>query len=54
MKVTRDEMLNYLTDKVARWWLPDDVIVVESLPHSATGKILKRELREHYKDHLIS
>lgn len=52
--VSREEMLEFLADKVARWWLPDDVIVVESLPHSATGKILKRELREQYRDHLIA
>jgi len=49
----RDSMLTYLTDKVAKWWLPDDVIFVEQLPHSATGKLLKTQLRQEYRDHLL-
>jgi fatty-acyl-CoA synthase len=46
-------MLTYLTDKVAKWWLPDDVIFVEQLPHTATGKLLKTQLRQEYRDHLL-
>jgi len=49
----RDSMLTYLTDKVAKWWLPDDVIFVEQLPHTATGKLLKTQLRQEYRDHLL-
>lgn len=48
------EMLDYLTDKVAKWWLPDAVIQVSALPHNATGKLLKKDLREQYGDYLIS
>ena len=45
-EVTREEMLAFLDGKVAKWWLPDDVIFVAELPHTATGKISKRTLRE--------
>jgi fatty-acyl-CoA synthase len=49
----KDSVLNYLSDKVAKWWLPDDVIFIDELPHGATGKLLKTGLREDYKNHLI-
>ena len=48
MSVTAPEMTAFLTGHVAKWWLPDDVVVVDELPHTATGKILKTKLREDY------
>jgi fatty-acyl-CoA synthase len=39
--------------KVAKWWLPDEIVVVSELPHTATGKLLKTSLREKYKDHYL-
>jgi len=39
--------------KVAKWWLPDEVLVVDELPHTATGKLLKTSLRALYKDHYL-
>ena len=51
---TKDEILTHLADKVARWWLPDDVIFVEELPHTATGKLLKTELRKRHGDHFAA
>ena len=39
--------------KVAKWWLPDEVLVVPELPHTATGKLLKTALRAQYKDHYL-
>ena len=39
--------------KVAKWWLPDEVVVVSELPHTATGKLLKTSLRTKYKDHYL-
>ena len=50
----KDSVLNYLSDKVAKWWLPDDIIFVDELPHGATGKLLKTGLREEYKNHLMN
>jgi len=38
-------VLGFLAGKIAKWWLPDDVIFVEALPHTATGKVSKLELR---------
>lgn len=47
---SKAEILSYLSDKVAKWWLPDEVIFVDELPHTATGKVLKRQLRQdHYE-----
>ena len=50
---TKEDINSYLEDKVAKWWLPDDIVFVEELPHTATGKLLKTGLREDYKNHLI-
>ncbi len=45
---TREELLAYLTGKIAKWWMPDDVQFVEEIPHTATGKIQKTVLRERF------
>src|SRR6201993_3962564 len=42
---TKDSILEFLSTRIAKWWMPDDVIFVESLPHTATGKLLKTALR---------
>jgi len=51
--VTRDEMLRFLEAKVAKWWLPDDVVFVGEMPHTATGKLLKTKLREMFSDYRL-
>ena len=38
----------YLTGKIAKWWMPDDVAFVDEIPHTATGKIQKTALRERF------
>jgi fatty-acyl-CoA synthase len=40
-----------MSDKVARWWLPNDVAFVDELPHTATGKLQKVSLREQFADY---
>ena len=50
---TKAEILAFLEPQIAKWWLPDEVIFVESLPHTATGKLLKRQLRDDYRDVLM-
>ena len=50
---THESLTAFLSDKVAKWWLPDDTIVVDALPIGATGKILKTRLRELYGDHKL-
>jgi 3-(methylthio)propionyl---CoA ligase len=49
---TRQEILDFLAARIAKWWLPDDVVFVDSLPHTATGKLLKTALRDRYHGHL--
>ena len=44
----RDEIIAYLAERVAKWWLPDDVVFTGELPHTATGKVSKKTLRERY------
>lgn len=48
----KDDILKFLASRVARWQVPDDVVIVDSLPHTATGKLLKSKLRETYRHHL--
>ena len=47
----REAVLNYLEGRVAKWWLPDDVLFVTDLPHTATGKLHKAALRERFRDY---
>jgi acyl-CoA synthetase (AMP-forming)/AMP-acid ligase II len=51
--VTREELLAFYQGKVAKWSIPDDVVFVEALPHTATGKLLKTKLREDFKAHKL-
>ena len=51
--VGRDEMLAFMEGKVAKWWMPDDVVFVDEIPHTATGKIQKTTLRERFRDHRL-
>ena len=46
------EMLDFLQGQIAKWWMPDDVIVIDEMPMTATGKIRKLTLREKYRHHL--
>jgi fatty-acyl-CoA synthase len=50
---SRDDILGYMRGKIANWWIPDDVVFAAEIPHTATGKILKTELRDRYKDHAL-
>ena len=47
------EILEFLADKVAKWCLPDEVVFVDELPHTATGKIRKSALRERFRDYVL-
>jgi acyl-CoA synthetase (AMP-forming)/AMP-acid ligase II len=51
--VTAAEVISFLADKVAKWQLPDTVVFVDELPHTATGKLLKTGVRETYKNYLV-
>ncbi|MGZ3319775.1 MAG: fatty-acid--CoA ligase [Xanthobacteraceae bacterium] len=50
---TRDEILRFLQGKVASWWMPDEVVFLDEIPHTATGKIQKTVLRERFKNFVL-
>ncbi len=52
-EVTGPELISFLESRIAKWWLPDDVVFVDELPHTATGKLLKTKLRDQFKDHKL-
>ena len=51
--IDKDAIVAFMTGKVAKWWLPDDVVTVQEIPHTATGKILKTELRKRFADYQL-
>lgn len=48
--ISENELLSFYDRKIAKWWAPDHVVFVDSLPLGGTGKILKNKLREQFKD----
>jgi fatty-acyl-CoA synthase len=48
-QLTKQEILDYLTPRVAKWWLPDDVVFIEAVPKTSVGKFDKKVLRERFK-----
>ena len=53
MECSAEDVTAFLTDKVAKWWLPDAVEFVDDIPHTATGKISKKDLRERFSDYTL-
>jgi len=53
-EVSGDEIKAYLKGKITNWWMPDDVVFVDEIPHTATGKIHKLTLRETFRDYVLS
>jgi len=51
--LTRDELIAFYEGKIAKWWTPDDVVFVDSIPLGATGKMQKNVLREQFKDYRL-
>jgi fatty-acyl-CoA synthase len=49
----RDDLIAHLAGQFPRWMLPDDVVVVDELPHTATGKVMKTRLREMFAEHAL-
>jgi fatty-acyl-CoA synthase len=49
--ITKEEILDFLCGKVAKWWLPDDIIFIDAVPKTSVGKFNKRALREQFKDY---
>jgi len=51
--LTREEVLAFYEGKIAKWQVPDDVVFVDEIPHTATGKMQKLKLRELFKAHVL-
>ncbi len=51
--LTGAAILDFMVGKIAKWWMPDDVVFVDELPHTATGKILKSQLREDFAEYIL-
>jgi fatty-acyl-CoA synthase len=50
---TKEDILGFMQGKIAKWWMPDDVVFVDEIPHTATGKIQKLTLRQQFKDYRL-
>jgi len=51
--VSKEELLKFYEGKIAKWWMPDDVVFVTELPHTATGKLSKLTLRQKFQDYKL-
>jgi fatty-acyl-CoA synthase len=52
-KPSKDDILKFMQGKIAKWWMPDDVVFVNEIPHTATGKIQKTTLRDQFRDYRL-
>ena len=52
-EVSKEELLDFMRGRVAKWQVPDDVVFVDELPHTATGKLLKTKLRKDFQDYKL-
>jgi acyl-CoA synthetase (AMP-forming)/AMP-acid ligase II len=52
-EVTKEELLKFYEGRIAKWWMPDDVVFVPDLPHTATGKLSKLTLRQKFTDYRL-
>ncbi|MBC7105243.1 MAG: AMP-dependent synthetase, partial [Firmicutes bacterium] len=50
-KVTREEIVDFIRPRFAKWQLPDDVLFVDEIPKTSVGKFSKRTIREKYRDY---
>jgi len=50
---SKQEILAFIEGKIAKWWMPDDVVFVNAIPHTATGKIQKITLRDQFRDYVL-
>ncbi|HVR91610.1 MAG TPA: long-chain fatty acid--CoA ligase [Novosphingobium sp.] len=54
VEATAEEIRAFLSDKIAKWWMPDAVEFVDDIPHTGTGKISKKDLRARFKDYKLA
>jgi len=52
-RLTREALIEHLRPRVARWWLPDDVVFIDQVPKTSVGKFDKKALRERFRAHVL-
>ena len=52
-EVSKEQIFAHMRGKIAKWWMPDDVTFADDIPHTATGKISKLQLRETFKNYRL-
>jgi acyl-coenzyme A synthetase/AMP-(fatty) acid ligase len=50
---TRNSIFTFLEGKIAKWWMPDDIVFVEALVYGSTGKVQRMELRHRFSEHYL-
>ncbi|MBW3669823.1 MAG: fatty acid--CoA ligase, partial [Actinobacteria bacterium] len=50
---TKEELLDFLRPRVAKWWLPDDVVFIDEVPKTSVGKFSKKDLRARFTDYRL-
>jgi fatty-acyl-CoA synthase len=50
---TREDILEFLDGRVAKWWLPDDVVFIDEVPKTSVGKFSKKDLRAKFEDYTL-
>ena len=51
--ITKHDLLAFMQDKIAKWWIPDDIVFVDNLPHGSTGKVSKKDLRLQFQNYKL-
>ena len=51
--LTKEEVLAFLEGRIAKWWTPDDVVFIDEVPKTSVGKFSKKDLRDHFADHVL-
>jgi fatty-acyl-CoA synthase len=51
--VTKEEIISFLEPRVAKWWLPDDVVFIDEVPKTSVGKFSKKTLRDRFADYVL-
>jgi fatty-acyl-CoA synthase len=52
-RITKEELVESPAKRVAKWWLPDDIVFLDAVPKTSVGKFNKRALREQFKDYKL-
>jgi len=52
-EMSKDDVIAHLDGRVAKWWLPDDVVFIDEIPKTSVGKFSKRELRDRFADYQL-